>query len=851
MTQEALQSSSLTELIPQLGLSLVEQGVAILVAPPGSGKTTHVPLALLEQDWLRGQRILMLEPRRLAARSAATFMARTLGEEVGGRIGYAVRLDRRVSAATRLEVVTEGLLTKRLQADPELAGVGLVIFDEIHERSLHADLALSLCQDVRRSIRPDLRLLAMSATLDGTRLSQFLDQARVFSGGRRPYPVSIHYLGGGNSLRDLPGEVARGVRRALSEQRGDILVFLPGSGEIHRAAALMETELAETGLLIRPLYGDMSLAEQAAAILPDPGGRRRVVLATSIAETSLTIEGIGAVVDSGWSRRARFDPGSGMTRLHSLRSSRSTSEQRSGRAGRLGPGLCYRLWSQAEQEKRPERDPPEMLEADLAPLALELALWGVSTPDGMIWQDPPPAGAYAQARQLLTQLGAIDDQGRVTELGRQMAGLPLHPRLAYMLLAAQAAGQLQDGCDLAALLSERDLLLPEARRLEGADLEIRRRLFQAWRADRGRGGGPQGTDPARLRTGLTLSRTFGALLAGGARKAKGVPYSLGGLVALAYPERIAKRRGAREAGFLASSGRALRLEAGDPLGGEEYLAVAGVDAGVSEGRILLAATLAEAELRRVAGARIRRETSLGWDSRSETVAAREAERLGALVLQERRLEVTDGSEVRHLLCEQIRRAGLTWLPWNEEIDQWRQRVLSLRAWDPEGQWPDVSDQGLLLSLEQWLEPQLWGCRGRRDLQGVDLAAGLASRLDPVQRQRLDVLAPTHLPMPSGSRRRLEYEANAAPILAVRLQEVFGLAETPRVCGGRIPLVLHLLSPAQRPIQVTQDLAGFWNRTYAEVKKELKGRYPKHFWPDDPWNAPPTATVRPRKPGSAS
>ncbi|HEC15814.1 MAG TPA: ATP-dependent helicase HrpB [Sedimenticola sp.] len=827
--------------LPELCEALACGPAAVLSAPPGSGKTTLVPLRLLEQPWLGGRSILLLEPRRLAARASAMRMAELLGEGVGETVGYRVRFDSRVSGQTRIEVVTEGILTRRLQQDPGLEGVGLVIFDEFHERNLQADLGLAFCLDIANGLRDDLRLLVMSATLDTQAVSALLGEAPVIHGEGKSHPVRLQYLD--SAPRGGIAEAAvRGVRRALSEQQGDVLVFLPGAGEIRRAEEALRPGLS--GVELCPLYGDLSREAQDHAIRPRPGGRRRVVLATSIAETSLTIEGISVVVDAGWSRLPRFDPNTGLTRLETVRVSRAAADQRAGRAGRLGPGVCYRLWTESVQAGLQPHTPPEILDADMAPLVLELAQWGVPEPAGLKWLDAPPAGAFAQARELLRELGALDARGRITPAGGRMAALALHPRLAHMLLLAADWGQGALAADLAALLSERDLLARVAGQARPVDVEQRLRVLSIWRERGAAAARAAGADPAACARVDRASRQWRRSIEAPAPPSAG-RFSAGALLASAYPDRIARRRGGAGQGYLLSSGRGARLPEGDPLGCGEYLVAARLDAGRSEGRIFLAAPLAESELRQTQADRIENIPLVQWDGRAQAVIAREEERLGALPLAVRPLKAPDPGALCAAMLDGVRRMGIGALPWSDEIRDWQARVLSLRHWRPDDGWPDLSDEALAETLEDWLAPWLAGITRRDHLRRLDLGAILRTRLDWKKQQALDEGAPSHIQVPSGSRKRLKYQPGEPPVLAVRLQEMFGLADTPTVCWGRVPVMLHLLSPARRPIQVTRDLRGFWERTYAEVKKELKGRYPKHYWPDDPWSAEPTSRVRPR------
>jgi ATP-dependent helicase HrpB len=827
--------------LPAIRDALRASCALVVQAPPGAGKTTRVPLALLAEPWLAGKTVLLLEPRRLAARAAAARMADLLGESVGETVGYRIRFDSRITRQTRIEVLTEGILTRRLQRDPTLDRVGLVVFDEFHERSLHADLALALCLDSQRGLREDLRLLVMSATLDGAAVARLLGDAPIIASEGRAHPVTRHYL-----PRDLAGldldAVVRAVRDALDRDSGDILVFLPGGGEIRRVQRRLDAEWTGVGPLVVPLYGDLPDADQRGAIRPDPDGRRKIVLATPIAETSLTIEGIGIVIDSGWTRVPRFDPRSGLSRLETVRVSADAAEQRAGRAGRLGPGVCYRLWSEAAQKRlRPHRI-PEILDADLAPLALELAQWGVTDAATLAWLDPPPPGALAQARDLLTDLEALDGRGRITPTGRELAELPAHPRLAHLLRRGAALGLGDLAADLAALLEERDLLRGE--HAFGADIAARLDALRAFRRDGREGARRRGADPVACAGAERAAQRWRQLLrAAGPHPADLGPTAAGLLLALAYPDRVARRRDGYGERYLLASGRGARLAAGDPLTNRDWLAVAHLDAGASEGRIWLAAPVDPADLARHLATRIQTVREIGWDERQAAVVARRERRLGALAIDGGPLPDADPGALRRAMLAGVRQLGLDSLPWSDELRDWRERVMSLRRWFPDDGWPDLADAWLAEHLDDWLGPWLDGINRREHLRRLDLAAALHGLVDGRLRTRLNELAPTHLPVPSGSRIRLQYRPGEPPVLAVKLQELFGLADTPRVADGRIPVTLHLLSPAQRPIQITQDLRGFWERTYAEVKKELQGRYPKHPWPDDPWTATPTRRTR--------
>ena len=826
--------------LPELQTLLASTPRAILSAPPGSGKTTLVPLALLEQPWLAGRTIVLLEPRRLAARAAAMRMASLTGDLLGQTVGYRVRFDSCLSATTRIEVMTEGVLIRRLQKDPELTGVGLVIFDEFHERSLQADLALALVLDVTTSLRPDLRLLVMSATLESGRVAALLGDAPIVRGVGSAHPVVLHYLTGAAD-HSIVRATLSGVLRALTEQDGDLLVFLPGSAEIRQLATELEMRL-DPGVLLCPLYGDLPKEWQLQAILADPGGRRRIVLATSIAESSLTIEGISTVVDSGWSRLPRFHPNNGLTRLETIRVTLSSAEQRSGRAGRLGPGVCYRLWNKATHNRLQAHLSPEILDADLASLVLELALWGVNDPWQMQWLDPPTPAAVAQARTLLTALELLDVQGHITAHGRCVAQIPIHPRLAHMLLRAAEHRQSALAADLAALVSERDILQRSAR-CASADIDQRLDLLTLWRREGAGAVAAAGGNTTACARVIEVSRQLRQALPGTGQSAT-PSLSSGVLLAFAYPERIAQRRQGDTERYLLASGRGVRLPAGDPLAAHGYLVVADLDAGRVEGRVHLAVGVDSAQLRAALRDRLVFESGVTWDTSSAAVIAHEQERLGALVLGSRTVPNPDPAQVCSALLVGIREVGIESLPWGSSAQEWRARVESLRQWQPDADWVNLSDAWLLERLEVWLAPWLYGITRLTQMKQLDLAAILKSQMDWASQQRVEQLVPSHIRVPSGSLKPLSYHPGEAPVLRVRLQEMFGLAETPTVCDGMVTVSIHLLSPAQRPVQITQDLAGFWDRTYAEVRKELKGRYPKHYWPENPWEAQATARVRP-------
>ncbi len=829
-------SLPIAPLLPELVATLGRAGAAVLEAPPGAGKSTGAPLALLEAPWLAGRQILMLEPRRLAARAIATRMADVRGEQVGGTVGYRTRLDTRVSRATRLTVLTEGVLTRMLQADPALEGVALVVFDEFHERSLNADLGLALCLDARHNLRPDLGLLVMSATLATAPVAELLGGAPVLTSKARAHPVETVHLAR-PAPRELTRAAARAIALALADAPGDVLVFLPGAPEIRRLDRLLQEAPPGADVDVHALFGDLPRARQDAALAAAPAGRRKVVLATSIAETSLTIDGVRSVIDAGLSRTSRFDPVTGMSRLVTRRVSQAAAAQRRGRAGRQGPGRCYRLWPEAEAAALEPATPPEILHADLAPLALELAAWGVADPAALRFLDAPPAANFSQARDLLGMLGATGADGRITDHGRAMARLGLHPRLAHMLLAAGDPGRAVLACELAAVLSERDLLRgPGAAR----DADIRVRI------DVLRGSGPAPADSVIDRAGVARARQQCGRWrqAVGAAPGDAVPVSQAGeLLALAYPDRIAMRRG--DGRYLLSGGRGAMFADAQALSQREFVVVAELDAGDRDAHIFMAAPIERAAIDARLGALIGQQDVVRWDDDAGLVMARRERRLGALLLDEARLERPDPAQVLAAMLEGVRRLGLAALPWSRGAVALRERALFVGQHLADADWPDLGDEALLRDLADWLAPWLTDCTRREHLARLDLRAALAARFSHRQLQALNTLAPAQLDVPSGSRVPIDYRDPQSPAIAVRLQEVFGLTRTPHIAGGRVPITLHLLSPARRPVQVTRDLESFWARGYAEVRKELKGRYPKHYWPDDPHTATPTRRVRPK------
>ena len=807
--------------LPALLAALADGRNAVLVAPPGAGKTTRVPPALLQAGWAAGRRIIVLEPRRLAARAAAERMAAERGERVGDSIGLRMRAQSLTGRATRIEVVTEGVFARMILADPALDGIAAVIFDEYHERSLDADLGLALALDAQGGLREDLRLVAMSATLDGARVARLLADAPLVESAGRAFPVATHHLGR-DVHRPLEQAVADAVLTALRGGDGSLLVFLPGAREIRRTESLLRERLSDPSIMLAPLHGTMDFAEQRRAIEPAPPGRRKIVLATSIAETSLTIEGVRIVVDCGLARVPRYDPASGLTGLATVRVSQAAAEQRRGRAGRTEAGVCYRLWAEEETRALQPFATSEILEADLAPLALALAEWGVQEPSALRWLDPPPPAAFAEARGLLRDLGALDAEGRITAGGRALARLPLPPRLAHMLLAA-APEETWLAARLAVLLTERGL--------GGGDVDLRHRLA-AFDTDRSR----RASDARRLAAGWQRS-VGGESQAGNSMRA-------GAVLAQAYPDRIAEARPGRAGEFRLANGRGAMLDPTDALAGEAYLVAAELVGGVTRGRITAAAPISVAEIEADFAAAIVVADEVRFDTTTKSVRARRLRRLGALVLQEMPLARPEPAAVTAALGDGIRALGLDALPWTDELNRWRERVAFLRRLDGED-WPDVGTAALAATLDRWLLPYLVGKRALNEISAGDLTVALHGLLPHALQRRLDKAAPPTWMAPSGRAHAVDYAATGGPTVSVRVQELFGLGEHPRIAEGREPLTLALLSPAQRPVQVTRDLPGFWRGSYQAVRAEMRGRYPKHPWPDDPLRAPPTTRAKPR------
>jgi ATP-dependent helicase HrpB len=840
-------SFPITPLLVQICTSLAAHPRLVLEAPPGAGKTTQVPLALLDARWLAGCKIVMLEPRRIAARAAAQFMARQLGEEVGQTVGYRIRFESKVSAATRIEVVTEGILTRLIQHDPELAGIGAIIFDEFHERHLAGDLGAALALDIQGTLRPELRLLVMSATLDSERIAQWLDAPRLSSPGRS-FPVRVEHPPA-RAQESIEHHLARITRQALEENDGDVLAFLPGRREIARAQTVLEETLSHSVaegsravVEIMVLHGELSLAEQQAALVPAEPGTRRIVLATNVAESSVTLPGIRAVVDAGLAREPRFDPNSGFTRLETVAISQASADQRAGRAGRVAAGTAYRLWPQSKRLE-PARS-AEISQAELSGLALELAGWGMTAhaSDALRWLDPPSAGALAQARELLTNLAALEADGRITALGRQMLELAATPRLAAAALCAPIA--------LRALIADLLALMEARSPLRGAqsrsdDFRVRVAALHAWRDRRGPAAHGE-ADGSALAAIEQISKGWRRRL-DVRTAASGVPDShrVGELLLHAFPDRVARRDDSNPQRYTLANGRGARLHESTALHGEPWLVALDLRYEVRDSLILAAAPLDPRVLERDYPAQFRRERTLRWNDQRAAVEAFEERRFNAIVLDRRSVPVNPEDALPALLAA-VRAKGLGVLPWSDHARRLRARMQALRAWMPELGLSDVSDAALLASLDEWLAPYLMGKHRLDALAAEELSQALASRFDYAQRSTLDAQAPESLVVPSGQQRRLDYALGEPPVLAVKLQELFGLTDTPRIGGGRIPVTLHLLSPAGRPIQVTQDLKGFWERTYPEVRKELKGRYPRHPWPDDPWTAVPTHRAKPRR-----
>ena len=805
--------------LPELAAALARRNAAVLVAPPGAGKTTRVPLVLAREPWARNKKIIVLEPRRLAARAAAARMAQTLGESVGATVGLRVRFGSKISRATRIEVVTEGVFTRLILEDPALDGIAAVLFDEFHERSFDADLGLALARDAQAGLREDLRLLVMSATLDGARVAALLGDAPVVASEGRAFAVETRYLGR-DPRQPIERQVADAAASILRAERGSVLAFLPGGAEIRRAERSLAERVTDPSIAIVPLYGALDRDVQDRAIAPAPAGRRKVVLATSIAETSITIEGVRVVIDSGLARVPRYEPDVGLTRLETVRVSRASADQRRGRAGRTEPGLCLRLWDEPQTASLEPYARPEILAADLSGFALDLAQWGETDPGRLIFIDPPPKAAFAEARALLRELGAIDVDGRITDEGRHLARLPLPPRLARMVVEGGTAGAGELAAEIAAVVSERGL--------GGDDVDLTARL-EAWRRDRSQ----RATEARRMATrwaALAAPPTKGDM-------------SPGALLALAYSDRIARNRGGGTGAFLLANGRGANVDLASPLAREPFLAVAELAGTAGQGRVVLAAPIALGEIETRFADRVEAREEVYFDARSASLRGRRVRRLGAVELAEQSMPVAADQHSADALAAGIIRLGVDRLPWTKTLAQWRDRVMFLRgAEGPE--WPDVSDAALAAE-PAWLVAALAGKTALAELTSDELATAVSALLPWNLRRRLDAEAPTHFVAPTGSRVPLDYAAPEGPKVSVRVQELFGLDRHPAIAGGRVPLVVELLSPAQRPVQVTRDLPGFWRGSYQAVKAEMKGRYPRHPWPDDPLHAPATRRAKPR------
>ena len=809
--------------LDELGRTLAANNAAVLVAPPGAGKTTRVPLALLDAPWLNGKKIIMLEPRRIAARASAERMARTLGERAGETVGYRVRFGSKISRATRIEVVTEGIFSRQILDDPELNGVAAVLFDEFHERSLDADLGLALARDAQTGLREDLRILVMSATLDGARVGKLLGDAPVIASEGRAFPVETRYLG---RKADAPIErqMADAIATALRADPGSVLAFLPGAAEIRRTQNFLGERVHDASVEIVPLFGALEASVQDRAIAPAPKGSRKVVLATSIAETSLTIEGVRIVVDSGLARVPRYEPDIGLTRLETVRASRAAVDQRRGRAGRTEPGVCYRLWDEPQTASLAAYTQPEILSADLSSLVLDLAQWGVRDPTTLAFLDSPPAPALKEANSLLHELGALDSDGRITAEGQSLRALALPPRLARMIVDSHRLGAGEEAADIAAILTERglggdsidlDARLDQFRRDRSPRASSARSLAQRWAQQVASTEGPAGEDAAP---------------------------STGIMLALAFPDRVARNRG--NGSFVLANGRGAAVEQTSSLARAPYIAVAELTGTAAQGRILLAAPIAQEDIETRFADQIENTEEISFERNAMALRGRRKKTLHAITLSEAPIALSPSAETAHIFAAGLVAAGLDKLPWSKSLKQWRDRVMFLRRAEGES-WPDLSDAALAAESESWLAPALYDKTSLKDFSPGDLSDALMALLPWELRARLEREAPTHFEAPTGTMLAIDYEAEQGPTIAVRLQELFGLNTHPSIAKGAVPLVLELLSPAQRPVQVTRDLPGFWRGSYAAVRSDLRGRYPRHPWPEDPATALPTRRVKPR------
>ena len=807
------------EIIPDLKKGLAEHNTLILQAAPGAGKSTYLPLQLLNEPWLAGKKIILLEPRRLAAKTVASRLAFQLNEEVGETVGYKIRFENKISKSTRLEILTEGILTRMLQEDGALENIGLVIFDEFHERSLHADLALALTREIQTILRPDLRILIMSATIDGEKLSSVLNNAPIITSKGRQHPIKFNYEGADEKI-PLHLQMARVIKKAMNENSGDILAFFPGAGEIARTAEILERE--KINAKIFPLFGDMPIHLQQEAILPAKNGERKIVLATSLAETSLTIEGVNIVVDCGFSRVPKFDTRSGLTRLETIRVTKDSADQRAGRAGRLGPGICYRLWTEGFNHHLVPHRSAEILDADLASLVLELSNWGTEKINSLTWLSPPPAGTVMQAKELLEQLGALE-KNKISIRGKEMLRLPTHPRIAHLLIEGRKSKQHSLACDIAALLEERDPLPKEA----GADLVLRIEMLRKFRRKEF-----VNADKKRLERIERIAQQWRKLIGAEIENSNPNHEEVGKLIAAAYPERIGKME--TQGRFRLANGRMAKLEDGDSLINEKWLAISNLDGGTSkDGKIYIAAPLNPKDISYLAS----EKKTIEWDDKKGELIAKIEKRVGEIILESKAIKNISDEEKIEILIDAVRKNGMELLDWKEEVTDWLARIECAKKWNESGNWPTVNREYLLSNAMEWLAPYLSQVKRKEDFKKLDLLTILSSTLSYEQQHRLEKLIPEKIIVPSGSFIRIQYNADGNfPVLAVRLQELFGMLETPTVCDGKIKLMMHLLSPAYRPVQVTQDLMSFWQNTYPEVRKELRMRYPRHSWPEDPFTA---------------
>ncbi len=825
------------KILPQLKDALSKGASVILKAPPGAGKTTVVPTALLDEPWLKDRKIIMLEPRRLAARSAAYRLSENLGEPVGSTVGYRTRTDSKISRDTRIEVVTEGIFTRQILGNPELENIGLVIFDEFHERNLNTDLGLAFALDVQANLREDLKILIMSATLDPEKIAVLFDKPAIVSCEGRMFDVKTENLIKSSSRERLEDFMTRAVSKALGEEKGSMLCFLPGVGEIRRVEERIKSQKIPNDVIICPLYGDLDKNAQDDAIRPAPDGMRKIVLATSIAESSITIDGVSVVIDSGLSRKSIFDPTTGMSHLETVRVSRASADQRRGRAGRTAPGKCYRLWGENETSMMPEYDVPEILETDLADLALSLAEWGgTKSLEYLKWLDVPPAAKFAQSVELLKELGAVDEKGKITAHGRKMLAAGTHPRLANMIIRSAQMGLGSLACDIAALLDERDLIRFKT---AARDSDLRLRLDELRRSS----GDHHVDDYVRWRV-KNFADEF--------RRRTGIPFKqcdsarTGLVLGFAYPDRIAKRRAGEEPIYLLSNGRAAKFANHEPISNEEFLTIAELDDKDKDARIFLAAPIGLKDLEHNFADLIRKTELIEWNDRDTGVDAVGRRMFGEIILEEYPLKNPDRNKIANAILFGIRKRGLAILPWDKESENLRRRIGLVSKTAKNDDWPDMSDNALLENLEEWLLPFLGGIRRAADFGKINLAEALKAQLDWKQKELLEKFAPMHLKVSSGSMMRLDYMEGETPVLSVRVQELFGTSAHPCVCAGKIPVIIKILSPSMRPVQITSDLPGFWSSSYQLVKKDLKGRYPKHFWPDNPMEVPATRGLKPRK-----